>query len=141
MLASSTSLRSNAREFRLEGSVLHVSVPVMAGGVTEPGYTRWESASFPLDTIISNTDGVFERGGGYGQSARNVQLNRTVLIGELMDRTGAWRISSIDLDDLLSVGPDGSLFPKDIAPSVASPPRVSGLTVLPSIPPDHIACE
>ncbi|MCJ1376997.1 hypothetical protein MMC17_000087 [Xylographa soralifera] len=130
---SSVLLHSNTRDLRLEGAILHAIVQVLpklpdtgSAVVTQGPITiKWEPATFPLDLILGNINGAFQYGcKGFSQSARNIQLDGTVLSAELRTEAGEWKHSSIDLDDKLYVSVDGALCAKEV-PVVVPVPKVS----------------
>jgi hypothetical protein len=102
-------------------------VQVLAVGLHEATTDKleWAPATFPLDLVFGNVDGVFQFGFKYfSHSARNIKLTGTILDAELKNEKGEWVYSSINLDDKLYVGLEGKIIAKEV-PVLIPVPKVS----------------
>jgi hypothetical protein len=125
--SSSLKLSQGARNIRLEGATLHADVLVVPAGISAPADMKWEPASFPLDSVFGNVNGVLQFGFKYfSRSAENIKLNGTILTAKLKNEKGEWVESSIDIDNKFYVGVIGK--PVIIAqqvPVLVAIPKVS----------------
>jgi len=124
---SSLRLTQSARDLRLEGSTLHATVQVLVEGVHDATkyQPEWAPATFPLDLVFGNVNGVLQFGFKYfSNSARNIRLIGTTLEAELKNEKGEWVHSSINIDDKFYVWLGGKIIAKEV-PVLVPVPKVS----------------
>lgn len=123
----------NAKSFRLDEATLHALVLVRAREGSMIKVVEEKPASFPLDLILGNINGVFQYGyRNFSKSAKSLRLDGTVLYAELKTRGGAWKQSSFDLNHKLYISSDMKICAREV-PAMVPVPMVC--KILPSILP------
>lgn len=122
-LASPVQLKTSARELRLEGAILHGLVVAVPEGSPED-LAKWIQATLDLDLVLGNVNGNFEYGfKGFSHSAKNIQLDGTVLNADLQVEEGVWNNASFELEGKV-YGRRGDLSARDV-PVMVGVPKVS----------------